>query len=70
MFLRSLKHYTVNVFVEELQKVDFSNYERFSCIDATYTDSLNKLMTFVNEIAPSKESRIKNIMQVSSSKSY
>ena len=70
MFLRSLKHYTVNVFVEELQKVDFSNYERFSCIDVTYTDFLNKLMTFVNEIAPSKESRIKNIMQVSSSKSY
>ena len=70
MFLRSLKHYTVNVFVEELQKVDFSNYERFSCIDATYTDFLNKLMTFVNEIAPSKELRIKNIMQVSSSKSY
>ena len=70
MFLRSLKHYTVNVFVEELQKVDFSNYERFSCIDAKYTDFLNKLMTFVNEIAPSKELRIKNIMQVSSSKSY
>ena len=70
MFLRSLKHYTVNVFVEELQKVDFSNYECFSCIDATYTDFLNKLMTFVNEIAPSKELRIKNIMQVSSSKSY
>ena len=68
MFLRSLKHYTVNVFVEELQKVDFSNYECFSCIDATYTDFLNKLMTFVNEIAPSKELRIKNIMQVSSSK--
>ena len=30
MFLRSLKHYTVSVFVEELQKVNISNYERFS----------------------------------------
>ena len=30
MFLRSLKHYTVHVFVEELQKVNFSIYERFS----------------------------------------
>ena len=60
MFLRSLKHYTVNVFVEELQKVNFSNYEHFSCIDAVYTDFLKKLMKVVNEIAPSKEIRIKN----------
>ena len=59
--LRSLKHYTVNVFVEKLQKVDFSNYETFSCIDAAYTDFLNKLMKVVNEIAPSKEIRIKKI---------
>ena len=59
VFLRSLKHYTVNVFVEELQKVNFSNYEQFSCIDAAYTDFLNKLMKVVNEIVPSKEIRIK-----------
>ena len=60
VFLRSLKHYTVNVFVEELQKINFSNYERFSCVDVAYTDFLNKLMKVVNEIAPSKEIRIKN----------
>ena len=59
VFLRSLKHYTVNVFVEKLQKVNFSNYEWFSCIDAAYTDFLNKLMKIVNEIAPSKEIKIK-----------
>ena len=63
VFLRSLKHYIINVFVEELQKVNFSNYERFSCIDAAYTDFLNKLMKVVNEIAPSKEIRIKNNTQ-------
>ena len=58
LFLRSLNHYTVNVFVEKLQKVDFSNYERFSCIDAAYTDFLIKLIKVVNEIAPTKEIRI------------
>ena len=63
VFLRSLKHYTVSAFVEKLQKVNFSNYERFSCIDAAYTDFLNKLMKIVNEIAPSKEIRIKNNTQ-------
>ena len=60
VFLRLLKHYTVNVFVEKLQKVNFSNYERLSCIDAAYTHFLNKLMKLVNEIAPSKEIRIQN----------
>ena len=63
VFLRSLNHYIVNVFVEKLQKVDFSNYEQFSCIDAAYTDFLNKLMKVVNEIAPSKEIRIKTNTQ-------
>ena len=63
VFLRSLKHYTVNVFVKKLQKVSFSNYERFSCIDAAYTDLLDKLMKVVNEIVLSKEIRIKNNTQ-------
>ena len=59
LFLRSLKHYTVSVFVKALEKVNFSNYECFSCIDAAYAEFLNKLMKVVNEIAPSKEIRIK-----------
>ena len=46
-----------------LQKFNFSNYERFSCIDAAYTDFLKKLMKVLNKIAPSKEIRIKNNMQ-------
>ena len=63
VFLRSFKRYTVNVFVKKLQKVNFSNYECFSCVDAAYTDFLNKLRKVVNEIAPSKEIRIKNNTQ-------
>ena len=60
VLLRSLKHYTVNLFVEGLRKLNFSNYQRFSNIDAAYTDFLNELMKVINEIAPSKEVRIKN----------
>ena len=48
------------MFVKKLQKVDFANYEQFSCIDAAYTDFLNILMKVVNEIASCKEIRIKN----------
>ena len=44
-------HYTVNVFLEELQSVYISYYEPFCCIDAKYTDFLNKLMKNVTEIA-------------------
>ena len=58
-FLRSLKHYTVNLFVAKLQRVNFSNYECFSCIDAAYTNFLNKLIKVVNEITPSKELNLK-----------
>ena len=63
VFLRSLKHYTVRVSVKKLQKVNFSNYVCFSCIDAAYTDFLSKLMKVVNEIAPGKEIRINNNIQ-------
>ena len=57
-----VKHYTVNLFVEDLRQVDFSNHERFSNIDAAYTDFVNRLMK-VSEFAPSKEPRIKNNTQ-------
>ena len=39
-------------------KANFLNYEH-SNIDAAYIDFFNKLMNVVNEIAPSKEIRIK-----------
>ena len=63
VFLRSIKHYPVNVFPEELQKVNFSNYEHFSCIDVAYTGFLNKLIKVTNEIPANKDIRIKNNTQ-------
>ena len=58
VLLRSLKHYTVNLFVEGLRKVNFLNYERFSNIDVAYTDFLNTLIKVINEI--SSKQRKKN----------
>ena len=61
VFLRSLKHYTVNVFVEELQKVNFSNYERFSCIDAAYINFLNKLRKLSMKLLQARRLELKII---------
>ena len=60
MLLKSLKHYTVNLFAKGLQKVNLLNYDHFSDIDAACTDFLNKLMKVINKIASSKAIRIKN----------
>ena len=59
IFLRSLTRCTFTVFLEVLQKINFSNYERFSGIDVTYHDFLDKFMKVVNEIASGEEIRIK-----------
>ena len=55
MCYEELKHYTINLFVEGLQKINFLNYERFSNIDAVYTNFLTMLMKVINEITPSIE---------------
>ena len=59
VFLRSLTCCTFTVFLEVLQKINFSNYERFSGIDVTYNNFLDKFMKVVNEIAAGEEIRIK-----------
>ena len=57
-FQRYLKRNTVNAFVEELRKVDFSYYERFFCMDVADNGFTNKLMRVSTEIAPRKEIRM------------
>ena len=47
-------HYTVNLFIEKLQKVNFSNHKQCSGIGAADTDFLNNLMKIINETATSK----------------
>ena len=48
VLLRSLNTILVNLFVEGLRNVNFLNYERFSNIDAAYTDFFNKLIKGIN----------------------
>ena len=55
--IRTMKNYTVENFIELLNKIDFSNYQTFSCVNKAYLDS--KLITAIDTICPSKKIRIK-----------
>ena len=48
VFLRSLKHYSVNLLVEGLRKVNSLNYDLFPNIGLAYTDFLNKMIKLTN----------------------
>ena len=63
MLLRSLKHCIINVFVEELQNFNFSNYERFSCIAAARTDFLNKLIKLSMKLLQAKILKLKIMLK-------
>ena len=57
---RLKKQASKNVADTTYKHYNFLNYERFSNIDAIYTDFHNKLMKVIYEIDPNKEIRIKN----------
>ena len=57
---RSFKNYTPNDFILKLQESNFHNYNTFDDIDDAYNDFSNKLLLAINEVAPSKEVRIKS----------
>ena len=60
---RSFEHYTPDVFNQKLKKSNFCNYETFQNVDQAYNDFSDKLLRCINEVAPSKEIRMKNQSQ-------
>ena len=59
MQFRSFKHYTVNLFEQELSKLNFPNYRNYNEINEAYNDFLQKIMSVIDKVAPIKESRVK-----------
>ena len=60
---RSFEKYTSEKLMLKLKKSKFCNYETFNNIDQAYNDFSDKLLKAINEVAPSKETRVKNQSQ-------
>ena len=58
--IRSLKNYSQDVYLEELNKINFSDYSKFTDINDAYSDFIGKVSLTIDNIAPMKEIRIKN----------
>ena len=56
---RSFKHYTVNLFEQELLKLNFPNYQNYNEINEAYNDFIQKIMSVIDKVAPIKERRVK-----------
>ena len=57
--IRSMKNYTKESFLEKLGDVEFPDYSNFDCVNEAYSNFITKLMDVIDNIAPTKEIRIK-----------
>ena len=58
--IRSLKNYSQDVYLEELNKINFPDCSKFTDINDAYSDFIGKVSLTFDKIAPMKEIRIKN----------
>ena len=58
--IRSMKRYSQDLFLEELEKAQFPDYSQFEDMHKAYSHFSDKLLQVLEKIAPIKEVRIKN----------
>ena len=59
----SFKHYTVDLFEQELSKLNFPNYQNYNEINEAYNDFIQKITSVIDKVAPIKERRVKQNSQ-------
>ena len=57
------KHYTADLFEQELSRLNFPNYRNFNDINKAYNDFIQKIMNVIDKVAPLKERRVKQNSQ-------
>ena len=57
---RSVSNFSTPIFKEALGKLTFADYEKFICVNETYSDLTSKIFNVVNKVAPAKTIRVKN----------
>ena len=53
------KHYKVDLFEQDLSKLNFPNCQNYNEIDEAYNDFLQKIISVIDKVAPIKERRVK-----------
>ena len=61
--LCSFNHYTVDLFEQELSKLNFPNYQNYNDSNEAYNDFIQKIMEVIDKVALIKERRIKQNSQ-------
>ena len=61
--MRSLKHYSEDLYVKKLKEIDFPDYSNLKDINEAYSDFTGKVASVIDEIAPIKEVRVKSNSQ-------
>ena len=57
---RSVNNFSTPIFKEALRNLTFADYEKFICVNETYSDLTSKIFNVVNKVAPAKTIRVKN----------
>ena len=61
--IRSLKNYTPELLIEELEKINFANYNFCSDDNVEYSDLVQRSLSVLNKIAPFQHLRVKHNTQ-------
>ena len=59
IFVRSMKRYSSEKFLEILREIVFPNYLIYTCVNDAYSDFIYRFVGAINFIAPSKMIRVK-----------
>ena len=59
----SFKHYSADLFKENLTSMNFGNYQNVNDAAGAYGDFIQKIMVAIDDVAPIKERRIKHNSQ-------
>ena len=57
---RTLRNYSIEVYKENLRRINFPNYENFYSVDEAYNDLVSKITNVLDIVAPIKKVRVKN----------
>ena len=56
---RSFKNYIFDYYNEALKQLDFPNYEIFDDVNEVYSNFFQKIMAFIEKIAPYRSKQVK-----------